>query len=230
MIRKRIGKLTNLPPKKAVATDEDAFGFDQDRSYPGGLPSEQTSLIERKREALLQALENGAPAATVTVDLTNILLQAIIDILPSLERNAKASSKNVYHLEKMATLARDLQHDLRNMEDRNAMRDKIMGDVIDPELLSFANQNITDLNKLVRLLRNNPEAQDFVDRLRHRTAVTVNSLHSKVANALDAYFGGDKNAQNIMSENTSEDDEDDIYGEPDDADELAAKAKGTRRK
>lgn len=186
------------------------------------------SIIERKREYLLQALEDGKPADIITADLTKVMLQAFIDLLPALERGAKESSRAVYPLEKIASLIREMSHDLRSMQDRNAMREKIMNGVIDPALLDFANKNVTELNRLARIVNDNAEAVDFIEALKTRVSALANGLHIHVANSLDNYFGGSRDASKIILDNEGADDGD-YFDEPDNT-ELDYKSKIARRR
>lgn len=198
---------------------------------PNPVPVDATqhvSLIERKRAQLLRALEDGKPASIVTADLTKVMLQAMIDLLPELEKGAKASSRAVYALDKVAALTRELAHDLRSMEDRDAMREKLMNGIIDPALLDFANKNVTELNRLSRIVNDNAEAVDFIQALKVRVSTLVNGLHVNVANSLDGYFGGSKDAVNIVSESDGLDD-DDYFEEPDSS-ELVHKSKIASRR
>jgi hypothetical protein len=161
---------------------------------------EQVSLIEQKKNDILDGLRKGEALDVVTMDLANILLQALVDMLPSFERNAKASSKNIYHLERVSAIIRELSHDLRSSQDRNAMRTQIMTNTIDPAILQFASRQITELNQLQRFVRGDAQAIEFINTLKNRVAVLTNELHVNVANQLDAYFGGSKDAQKILEE------------------------------
>jgi hypothetical protein len=213
-----------LPPKKAAIGNVMAY------ESKGGDVSDQVSIIERKRDQLLAAIEGGkTPSSTITYELTTVMLQAMINLLPNLEKAANANSKGVYHLEKIAVLARDLQMDLRNMEDRNTMREKIMNGIVDPALLEFTNKNITELNRLRRLVSDDAEAVDFIESLKLRTHELVNGLHIRLSNDLDKYFGGTKDAMALIDHKQAEDNSDDYFEKADDS-EAQYKAKRANRK
>jgi hypothetical protein len=192
--------------------------------------SKSISLIEARKDEIIHRLREGSATDVVTADLTNTMLQAVVNILPSVEKAALSSSKGVYPLEKLLGMARELAHDLRQSSDRNQMRLVIMGQIIDPALLRFAQEQITQLNALERRVRNDPQSMEFVAKMKSNVAESVNNMRIKTSDALDAYFGGDGGAKGIMDVMAEEQE---IYT-PDDgavADELkkaAAKKKGAK--
>lgn len=167
-------------------------------------PEAIVSLIGARKDEIISRL-HGQNLDSVTMDLTRVLLQAIVDILPSIEVAAKTSSRGVYPLVNLANIMRELTHDLRSMQDRNAMREKVMNNVIDPELLSFANAQIVGLNRLRRFIKDN-DGKDMLAAIKGDVAVLVNRLHTNTANELDKYFGGDGKAEKIISEKEVDED------------------------
>lgn len=96
---------------------------------------DKVSIIGQHRKDLIRRLERGENLDGVALDLTNITLRAIVDIMPEVELAAKTSSRGVYPLVNLTNLLRELSHDLRSMQDRNAMRDRIMNEVKRGEII-----------------------------------------------------------------------------------------------
>lgn len=165
---------------------------------------EVLSFIELQKDDIIRRLQSGTGAEIVTADLTNIMLQSVVNILPSLEKAALASPRGVYPLEKLLGMARELAHDARVASDRNVMREKIMNGIIDPALIRFAQKQITALNQLARKLHKDEQAVEHVAKMRDNVAETVNDMRVNVSNTLDSYFGGDGDAKGIVPETMSE--------------------------
>lgn len=199
-----------LPASKQTAPASGTLVLSGQAAAPGkGIqftdnPEAIVSLIGARKDEIISRL-HGQNLDSVTMDLTRVLLQAIVDILPSIEVAAKTSSRGVYPLVNLANIMRELTHDLRSMQDRNAMREKVMNNVIDPELLSFANAQIVGLNRLRRFIKDN-DGKDMLAAIKGDVAVLVNRLHTNTANELDKYFGGDGKAEKIISEKEADED------------------------
>lgn len=166
--------------------------------------SSAVSLIALQKDDILARLREGTATDVVTADLTNVMLQAVVNILPSVELLALSNPRGVYPLEKLLGMARELVHDAKSSADRNQMRMVLMGEIIDPSLLRFAQEQITQLNALERRVRNDPQTTEFVAKMKANVASTVNSMRIKISDSLDAYFGGDGGATSIIKEADAE--------------------------
>jgi hypothetical protein len=198
---------------KSKTPDEDRGKYNKDID-------DSVSLLATRKDDIIKRLEAGEGFDIVTMDLTNSLLQAVVGILPSVEKQAKTSSRGVYPLVNLTNIVRELGHDLRSMQDRNTMREKVMSEILDPKLLLFARSQITALNQLARKVRD-PAQQEFIESMRAAVAKTVNEMRIETANALDAYFGGDGKAQGIVKEEEVLEERDDVFAR-DDEDEVPA--------
>ena len=189
-------------PKKQVALrgGKNTTALAEDRGKYGKEPdiSETLSLMSEYKEDILARLRTREGADIITSDLTNAMLQSVVNVLPSLEEFALKSPKGVYPLENMLSIARELAHDIRSQQDRNTMRERIMNGIIDPALLRFAQGQITSLNQLERKVRADPQASEFIVGLRSNVANTINETRIAVSNSLDAYFGGEGKAKGIL--------------------------------
>ena len=168
-------------------TDDDAIDVDS-----------RLLIIQGKKQQILDRLESGEGIDLVTQDLTNTILQSLVSLLPSIEEAAHKSSRGVYPLEKVVNAIRELSHDLRSMEDRGAMRQRIVNDILDPNMLELVRKQIVYLNRLHALVKDDAQAIEYVDAMRASLAENVNATRVMISDKLDAYFGGEGGAKGIV--------------------------------
>ena len=155
-------------------------------------------MIETRKDELRARLQSGDGIDIITSDLTSILLQSVINILPSLEEAALANPRGVYPLEKLLNVVRELAHDARSMSDRGAMRQRIVNDILDPNMLELVRKQIVYLNRLHAFVKDDAQAIEYVDAMRASLAENVNATRVMISDKLDAYFGGEGGAKGIV--------------------------------
>ena len=153
------------------------------------------ALFSERQQELQKLIDSGETHDQATSRIAQTLMQAVIAAVPNFEKRLKnGTSRDVYAFVALTDMILKVSIELRNMQDRNVMSNKIMKEVIQPNLKDLTSKMVAAINdaksKVPRDTKNASRITDSIDSIKEITLKSVTEMYVETGEAIAAYFGG----------------------------------------
>lgn len=187
-------KAATKDSRSNVAVRGERVSYNDDYSDKAG----KTDVMEFKKKAkgLLKQISEGNDNEATTLDIAKTLLRSIVGAMHNYEKSLKnGSGRDAYAYVALCDMVLKLNNELRALQDRTAMSQLIMHDIIRPELESMAHKITASVNLAkVKMPKNTPDhVLDQMEMTKKGASDAISQMYSRTSMQLSKYFGGNGN-------------------------------------